>query len=415
MTRYSELKDTSHYNSGLTASSSYSGQVATMLVYSNPKGIFAPLVWSVNGFIEASAADSSTMPCDALALEEGTGYKRVFLNGFIRNNAWSFVKGPVYVSTTTGEITQTAPAADDSNIQIIGYAYSENVLRFFPDSTMVARTSLLVDRINGLWLDVGEASDLLDGATVTKSGTEFEIDEVFAPGWYNYTSGWTAYEDYNGNVCAAGSGPYSSRDWGGSQSVAIVPVGDWAHDGFAPTKVALSFTSSPNSLIVYGDFNPPYTSGESDTVWMWERAKNTYASDSSYRSGKIVDMDTSGMNTGIEYLSIGEEGLTASFSLTGIYFYLESRRLPSPTFTPEAGSYSNGQTVTLSSPISEVSIRYTTDDTEPNESSTLYTGAIELLYDTVTTIRAKAYKTGWDASQEGANQYTIGSPGGGRP
>jgi chitinase len=52
--------------------------------------------------------------------------------------------------------------------------------------------------------------------------------------------------------------------------------------------------------------------------------------------------------------------------------------------------------VALACSIVGAEIRYTTNGSEPTSASTLYSGVIDV--NTLTTLRAKAFKTGWTAS-----------------
>jgi N-acetyl-beta-hexosaminidase len=65
-------------------------------------------------------------------------------------------------------------------------------------------------------------------------------------------------------------------------------------------------------------------------------------------------------------------------------------------YSPDGGTFSNSVEVTLSSLTDQVEIHYTTDGTVPSLYSPLYTGPITI--STTTTIKALAWKDGWDRS-----------------
>jgi hypothetical protein len=62
-----------------------------------------------------------------------------------------------------------------------------------------------------------------------------------------------------------------------------------------------------------------------------------------------------------------------------------------PAIAPAAGKFANGSTVTITTPTSGASIYYTTDGSTPTTSSTLYSGAITLPSNAVTTVKAISY------------------------
>jgi len=76
-----------------------------------------------------------------------------------------------------------------------------------------------------------------------------------------------------------------------------------------------------------------------------------------------------------------------------------------PMFFPSPGTFTTPQKVELSCGYSGASIYYTTDGSEPSESSRLYTAPISM--SSTTTIRAKAFKTDWMPSPESVGIYTI--------
>ena len=78
-----------------------------------------------------------------------------------------------------------------------------------------------------------------------------------------------------------------------------------------------------------------------------------------------------------------------------------------PTFSPAEGSYTGAQTVTVNSSTEGAQIRYTTDSSMPSSSSgTVYTVPVQV--SATTTLRAIAYKTGWNDSPVASATFTIG-------
>jgi len=77
-----------------------------------------------------------------------------------------------------------------------------------------------------------------------------------------------------------------------------------------------------------------------------------------------------------------------------------------PSASVLGGSYDSAQTVTLSCDTDGAKIYYTTDGTEPTQSSAQYTGAISV--SATGLIRARAYKDGWIESSIATATYVIG-------
>nr|MCR5038117.1 chitobiase/beta-hexosaminidase C-terminal domain-containing protein [Bacteroidales bacterium] len=76
-----------------------------------------------------------------------------------------------------------------------------------------------------------------------------------------------------------------------------------------------------------------------------------------------------------------------------------------PTITPASGTYFEAQDVTLSCTTEGATIRYTLDETEPTESSAVYSSPISV--STTTTVKAKAFKDGYTASGVAIATYTF--------
>jgi hypothetical protein len=76
-----------------------------------------------------------------------------------------------------------------------------------------------------------------------------------------------------------------------------------------------------------------------------------------------------------------------------------------PSFTPPGGNYLTPQTVTISTTTQGATIYYTTDGTEPNQSSILYAGPISV--NQSVTIKARAYAPDHIPSSVGNAEYIL--------
>ena len=99
--------------------------------------VFGDLVYlkSDGKYWKADADATTTMPGVAIALEtinaDATG--DFLRSGFARDDTWNWtVGGIIYVSTTAGSMTQTAPSGTGDQVQAVGVAYSADVIDFRP-------------------------------------------------------------------------------------------------------------------------------------------------------------------------------------------------------------------------------------------------------------------------------------------
>lgn len=86
----------------------------------------------------------------------------------------------------------------------------------------------------------------------------------------------------------------------------------------------------------------------------------------------------------------------------------EPKTVSNPTFSLAGGAYTSSVTVTISCATEGSVIRYTTNGTDPTESSTQYSSPIGI--SSTTTIKARAYRTGYNPSQIASATYTINIP-----
>ncbi|HOD41470.1 MAG TPA: chitobiase/beta-hexosaminidase C-terminal domain-containing protein, partial [Candidatus Wallbacteria bacterium] len=78
-----------------------------------------------------------------------------------------------------------------------------------------------------------------------------------------------------------------------------------------------------------------------------------------------------------------------------------------PQFNPPSGTYAGAQNITLFSQTAGAVIRYTTDGSEPNDSSPAYSGPIAVSNVGTNEIKAVAYKNGLAASAVSSAVYVI--------
>jgi alpha-tubulin suppressor-like RCC1 family protein len=94
-------------------------------------------------------------------------------------------------------------------------------------------------------------------------------------------------------------------------------------------------------------------------------------------------------------------GAPASVATTGVY----ELKVVTPTFSPGSGGYASAQTVTVSTTTAGATFTYTVDGTEPTETSPAYSGSVAV--STSGTVKARAFKPGWTASDTGYASYRI--------
>ncbi|MCK4945952.1 MAG: hypothetical protein KAS59_06795 [Alphaproteobacteria bacterium] len=116
-----------------------SGLIGSVTVDVNAYGIGAALYIAADGHYEEADADAAaTMPCVAIALEAGTGTKKVLFLGIMKDDSWTFTPGgAVYVSTTAGTLSTTAPTGTGKQVQKVGTAITADIVLFNPSPDII--------------------------------------------------------------------------------------------------------------------------------------------------------------------------------------------------------------------------------------------------------------------------------------
>ena len=118
------------------------------------------------------------------------------------------------------------------------------------------------------------------------------------------------------------------------------------------------------------------------------------------------------INTGTAWSGIGNDLDNRTFDAPpsmGCYEYFGVMAVNDPEFSPATGiTFYPSLDVALSCETDGATIHYTTDGTDPTDSSPPYTASITL--SATTTIKARAYKAGMDPSGIVSATYTYGEP-----
>jgi hypothetical protein len=119
--------------SGGSADDTACGFTTTMTVDTNSVGIGCALRMGGDGnFDHADCTATGTMPCTTIALETGTGSKKVLMMGFMRHDAWAWTPGLPIFTSVSGLLSQSGPTASGTQVQIVGYATHADRMYFNP-------------------------------------------------------------------------------------------------------------------------------------------------------------------------------------------------------------------------------------------------------------------------------------------
>jgi len=136
-------------------------------------------------------------------------------------------------------------------------------------------------------------------------------------------------------------------------------------------------------------------------------AQIRYTTDGSIpNAGSTLYSDPISMTTTTTIKAIAfKSGMNNSGIASATYTITFVSTVSTPSFSPLGGSFTTAQSVTLSDATAGAQIRYTSDGSTPNASSTLYTAPIAI--SATTTIKAIAIKAGMNNSTVASAIFTI--------
>lgn len=91
----------------------------------------------------ADANGSGTYPARGLAVAaySNTNPALILTQGVVRNDAWNWtVNGDIFLSTTAGGLTQTAPSGSGDKIQAVGWAITADIAYFHFNQTYLTKS-----------------------------------------------------------------------------------------------------------------------------------------------------------------------------------------------------------------------------------------------------------------------------------
>jgi Chitobiase/beta-hexosaminidase C-terminal domain/Bacterial lectin len=221
------------------------------------------------------------------------------------------------------------------------------------------------------------------------------------------TAGTTIYYTTNGTTPTTSSTKYTGAiSVSASETVEAIAV----ETGYTSSPVATAaYTITP--VLPAPAFSPgagTYTSSQAVTI-----SDSTAGTTIYYTTNGTTPTTSSSVYSGPITVSASEtlEALAVETAYTnspvGSAAYTIAPILPTPTFTPVAGTYSTSQSVTISDSTAGTTIYYTTNGTTPTTSSSLYGGPITV--SASETIKAIAVETGFTNSTVATAVYTISS------
>ena len=192
-------------------------------VDANATGIGAAMHCAADGhWEEADASADTTAPCTGLALSSGTGAsKEILQQGQVRNDGWTWVTGPgeaglIYLSITTGALTQTAPTGDGEIVQIVGHAITDDVMMFNPQLQ---------------WIELGAGPGDVQSSMLTTKGDIYAASAASTPARLGVGD--------NDQVLTAASGETTGMKWAAGNDA------DAIHDNVSGEIVAVTEKTAP--------------------------------------------------------------------------------------------------------------------------------------------------------------------------
>ncbi len=388
----------------------YDGTTLTMTITDNVTGASFSNSWAIN--IPTTVGGNTAY----VGFTAGTGYS----SSSQKILTWSFNNNPVLPTPTfspaagTYTTTQSVTISDGSSGATIYYTTNGTT----PTTSSTKYTGAISVSASETIEAIAVASGSTNSAVATAAYTIAPVlpTPTFSPAAGTYTttqsvtisdgsSGATIYYTTNGTTPTTSSTKYTGAiSVSASETIEAIAVASGSTNSAVATA---AYTIA--SVLPTPTFSPAagtYTSTQSVTISDGSSGAAIY-----YTTNGTTPTTSSTKYTGAISVSASEtikaiavaSGYTNSAVATAVYSITPV--LPTPTFSPAAGTYTTTQSVTISDGSSGATIYYTTNGTTPTTSSTKYTAAISV--SASETIKAIAVASGYTNSAVATAAYTI--------
>ena len=117
--------------SRLTTDHSFTGDIRLHTVDSNAIGFGGVMYMAADGNLDLADSDGTgTYPAIGLAMESGTGAKKILVKGYVRDGTWSWTTGsPLYLSDTVGTMCHLSSIGTTTGdqVQLLGMATTASI------------------------------------------------------------------------------------------------------------------------------------------------------------------------------------------------------------------------------------------------------------------------------------------------
>jgi alpha-tubulin suppressor-like RCC1 family protein len=303
---------------------------------------------------------------------------------------------------TTSSATYTAPVPLAQSTTLKAKAWKSNYL----PSAIATATYTLKVATPGLSPGTGTYSV---AQTVTVTCSEAGADIHYTTNGADPTQSDTSIAS-GGTIAVSGPTTLKVKAWKAGWTASDTAVGTYSFQVAAPTltPAAGSYTGALPVTVS--------TVSTGATLHYRLDGGDPTEADPVVASGSSVTIDRSATLKARGWLT----GWAPSGTTSGTY-WVALGTAAAPTFQPSAGTFTQAQTVTITSTTTGAAIRYTLDGTEPTMTAPVYSAPISVTR--TTELRARAFKADLTGSSTTAGLYVIDlgtvdpprfSPGGGR-